>query len=169
MKLLILKEKDYNEHWLCDTTQSLLDTALAIVSRRVQEGYWYEDEDAETAQKAVDEKDGKLAWWLLQKRQDHEYEGFEISDLRSVGGILVKQSRMLSKQLAYTRAQIDPIRLAAEANAILDRPGQIAEMGESMDLTPEEVQKLFDLNELKWELIKDAMVAGDVDNGGQDE
>jgi hypothetical protein len=169
MKLLILREKHENEYWLCDTTQSLFDTALAIVSRRFDEGYWYEGEDAETAARAVDEKDGKLAWWLMQKRQDHEYEGFDISDLRSVGGVLVKQTRMLSKQLAYTRAQIEPIRLAAEANAVLDRPGQIAEMAESMDLTPEEVQKMLDVNELKWELIKNAVVAGDLDEGGQNE
>lgn len=67
-------------------------SALALLKRRLDEGYWYDDEDAslrlkadpaepvteaEVARRIVGRENESAAWRFLQRRSDHEYEGVE--------------------------------------------------------------------------------------------
>lgn len=56
---------------------SVYGSALGLLERRVQDGYWYDGEDAENAQAVLDSGSEKAAWVFLQSRSDYEYEYVE--------------------------------------------------------------------------------------------
>lgn len=54
-------------------------SATALLKSRIKDGYWYEDEDLEEAQKALSYGNDASAWKFLSSRSDYEYEGVQIA------------------------------------------------------------------------------------------
>lgn len=156
MKLLILKEKHENEYWLVEDPKDLGEVCLIITRRRLEEGYWYSDNDShlKMAQDAVKNQDGPMAYNLMRHRQSHEYEGWELRNLKSARGFSHNDSHG-TKTLIATRREAEAIRLAAEVNAARgDDSAMLKDMALSMDLEVQDVERLFEINENRWEAIK---------------
>jgi hypothetical protein len=56
-------------------------TAVGLLKRRLDEGYWYYDDDANAAFKALQGGE-QTAWEFLESRSDHEYEYVELQEVR---------------------------------------------------------------------------------------
>ena len=51
--------------------------ALALLKVRVDQGYWYDGEDAAEAEDILRQQSENKAWDFLRERSDHEYEDVE--------------------------------------------------------------------------------------------
>lgn len=80
MQILIWYDDDIDRTYYCGNEDELQSNALAIVRRRLEEGYLVYPDDAEEKAKAILEaNDGAAAWKFLQGRNDHEYERVELT------------------------------------------------------------------------------------------
>ena len=64
---------------------NLEESARLIVTERLGE-WWYEEDEAERAVKALSSPNKKDVWLFLQSRSHLEYEGFEVLDIRRAEG-----------------------------------------------------------------------------------
>jgi hypothetical protein len=82
-QILVVREKHGNRYLPAATDEELHASALKLVTNRVEDGYWYyDDEDDAAATRASDivqASDGTAAWRFLQERDDYEYEGVELT------------------------------------------------------------------------------------------
>lgn len=83
-KVLVLNEKHGDRYFHIESKKHLLDTALKILVERDNEGYWYDkdEEHFKMIKKALETKDGELAWRVLQirTREGYEYENAWLND-----------------------------------------------------------------------------------------
>ena len=56
---------------------TLESAALKLLAQRVEQGFWYDDEDQELAEDIVKYGSGEKAWRFLENRSDYEYEYVE--------------------------------------------------------------------------------------------
>lgn len=56
------------------------ESALGLLQRRIEDGYWYYDEDEKAAEAATASEDA--AWRFLDSRSDYEYEYVEQINVR---------------------------------------------------------------------------------------
>lgn len=52
--------------------------ALDLLRQRVEDGFWYYDEDEEKAESIIASEDAKAALRFLLDRRDYEYEWIEV-------------------------------------------------------------------------------------------
>lgn len=52
--------------------------ALDLLHQRVEDGFWYYDEDEEKAESIIASEDAKAALRFLLDRRDYEYEWIEV-------------------------------------------------------------------------------------------
>ena len=85
-QVIIFHEKHGNRIFDGSTEELVRDAMLSIVKERSDDGFWYEDTEADVvrAQQVVDmikydiDRAFVLAKVLLNNRQFHEYEGFDL-------------------------------------------------------------------------------------------
>ena len=56
---------------------TLESAALKLLKERVEDGFWYDDEDQAVAEDIAKYGSGEKAWKFLESRRDHEYEWVE--------------------------------------------------------------------------------------------
>lgn len=84
MRILVLDEKHCTTYLNAETDGKLHEAALSVVKARFNSDWgWYDEDDTdyEHIKKAIDTNDGKLAWQVLQKRSDWEYEGVHLEEV----------------------------------------------------------------------------------------
>lgn len=64
---------------LLNSIEDVQTQSLALLSYRVKDGYWYNDEAAKLAKAIVDANNGAAAYMFLSERTDCEYEEFELN------------------------------------------------------------------------------------------
>lgn len=57
-------------------------SAMEILRRRIEEGYWYYDTDATAAKEALKKGSEDAAYLFLRRRNDYEYEYVEKQTLK---------------------------------------------------------------------------------------
>ena len=97
-RMLIIKEKHGDRLFLIPTDAHLYEIALALVTSRQKQGYWYLDNLSEgdrgnqldlftgkaklsakqQAQDIIDAGDGRAAWLFLDSRSELAYEQYDI-------------------------------------------------------------------------------------------
>lgn len=78
----MLLVKDKWEEYVVDHSDGDEAGALEILSERVEQGFWYDDQEAARAEKIVSTSDGDTALKFLLSRRDYEYEWVEIASVR---------------------------------------------------------------------------------------
>jgi hypothetical protein len=73
MRIIMVKDKN-GIYPKSSQTGKFGDAALELLAERVEDGYWYDDEDQDEAFGIVARGDGVAAWEFLQNRS---YEGYE--------------------------------------------------------------------------------------------
>jgi hypothetical protein len=73
-----MAHEKHGTHLYSSETGKFDDAALELLARRVEDGYWYYDEDEEKAKRILEDSDGKAAWRFLEDRCDYEYEYVEV-------------------------------------------------------------------------------------------
>lgn len=56
---------------------TLESAALKLLAERVEDGFWYDGDDAMIANSILVNQDGDRAWKFLDSRRDYEYEWVE--------------------------------------------------------------------------------------------
>lgn len=77
MRILIYHGKHGDEYWLADTPERL-EAALRKLFARLHEWGCYEDDEDGIAEACAG--DIRAIKWILQRRQDYEYEGWDIEE-----------------------------------------------------------------------------------------
>lgn len=82
MQVIYVKDK-WDEYTI--EADDLDTAALGLLKERVDQGFWYDGEDAKTAKWILKVQDGKEAWNFLQDRSMFEYEYVELQTVKSYG------------------------------------------------------------------------------------
>lgn len=57
--------------------------ALGLLKERVDQGFWYYDEDEKEALEILASQNGPKAWMFLESRSDYEYEYVSLETTKS--------------------------------------------------------------------------------------
>jgi len=77
MRILIYHGKCGDEYWLADTPERL-EAAMRNLFTRLDEWHCYEDDEEGIAEARAG--DIRAIKWILQRRQDYEYEGWDLEE-----------------------------------------------------------------------------------------
>jgi len=77
MRILIYHGKCGDEYWLADTPERL-EAAMRNLFTRRDEWHCYEDDEEGIAEARAG--DIRAIKWILQRRQDYEYEGWDLEE-----------------------------------------------------------------------------------------
>jgi hypothetical protein len=77
MRILIHHGKYGDEYWLADTPERL-EAAMRKLFARLDEWGCYEDDEEGIAE--ARDGDIRAIKWILQRRQDYEYEGWDLEE-----------------------------------------------------------------------------------------
>lgn len=74
----ILLVKDKWDDYTIENENGVEWAALDLLRQRVEDGFWYYDEDEEKAESIIASEDAKAALRFLLDRRDYEYEWIEV-------------------------------------------------------------------------------------------
>ena len=77
MQILIYHGKYGDEYWLADTPERL-EAAMRKLFARLDEWHCYEDDEEGIAEARAGNI--RAIKWVLQRRQDYEYEGWDLEE-----------------------------------------------------------------------------------------
>ena len=80
-RILLVDEKHETRYFDAGTDKALYASALKLLGQRVKDGFWYNNENQEIAERIVEAESGKKAWKFLHRRRDHDYEHVRLENL----------------------------------------------------------------------------------------
>jgi len=82
-RILVVDEKHGYRYFDAGTEEALHASALKLVTERVEDGYWYDDEAQQIAERITKKQDGNAAWGFILRRSNskHEYETVRLENL----------------------------------------------------------------------------------------
>lgn len=100
MQILILHEKHGDRYLDVSTDERLISSVWSVLKARLEEGWYHDPKWLEIVRKYVDHPElitPAKALGLMNRRKDHEYEGFDLETVGVVPILAVVQEALLKR------------------------------------------------------------------------